>query len=180
MNSTAEILQFPAVEQREERLVADTDNGFMRLANSITDALLVSSLTERQMKVILAVMRKTYGFNKPFDRLTNTQIAAMTRIHHTHVCTTKNELLSRGFLVMSGRLIGINKVVSDWNNDISQNSKTLAKSANKTLAKSANAHSPSQLNTKDTIQKTERQDPPKTPKGETGKEFSEQVLAEAK
>lgn len=156
----------PPLEVVEHR-VADTDDGFMRVANELTDNLLMADLTARQLKVMLAIMRKTYGFNKPMDRLTNTQIAAMTGIHHTHVCVAKRQLLDRGFLIGSGQRIGINKHVSMWDmKGISQVSETLATSANKTLAKSANTHLPTQLNTKDNIQKTERQDPPKSPKGE--------------
>ena len=132
--------QLDVVEHR----VADTEDGFMRVANEITDSLLMADLTVRQMKVMLAIMRKTYGFNKPMDRLTNTQIAAMTGIHHT-------QLIERKFLIADGVKIGVNKVVSQW---ISQDSLTLAKTANKTLAKSANGYKPSQLNTKDNIQKT--------------------------
>nr|WP_249532890.1 replication protein [Escherichia coli] len=67
----------PQLEVVEHR-VADTEDGFMRVANEITDSLLMADLTVRQLKVMLAIMRKTYGFNKPMDRLTNTQIAAMT------------------------------------------------------------------------------------------------------
>lgn len=99
-----------------------------------TDSLLMADLTVRQMKVMLAIMRKTYGFNKPMDRLTNTQIAAMTGIHHTHVCAAKRQLIERKFLIADGVKIGVNKVVSQW---IRQDSLTLAKTANKTLAKSA-------------------------------------------
>lgn len=94
----------------------------------------MADLTVRQMKVMLAIMRKTYGFNKPMDRLTNTQIAAMTGIHHTHVCAAKRQLIERKFLIADGVKIGVNKVVSQW---IRQDSLTLAKTANKTLAKSA-------------------------------------------
>ncbi|MCQ0101731.1 replication protein, partial [Escherichia coli] len=112
-----------------------TEDGFMRVANEITDSLLMADLTVRQLKVMLAIMRKTYGFNKPMDRLTNTQIAAMTGIHHTHVCAAKRQLIERKFLIADGVKIGVNKVVSQW---ISQDSLTLAKTANKTLAKSAN------------------------------------------
>ena len=75
----------------------------------------------------------------------------MTGIHHTHICKAKSELLDRHILVMVGREMGVNKVVSEWENAISQNSKTLAKSANKSLARSANDMVPSQLNTKDTL-----------------------------
>ncbi|EOA6881224.1 DUF2824 family protein [Escherichia coli] len=124
----------PQLEVVEHR-VADTEDGFMRVANEITDSLLMADLTVRQMKVMLAIMRKTYGFNKPMDRLTNTQIAAMTGIHHTHVCAAKRQLIERKFLIADGVKIGVNKVVSQW---ISQDSLTLAKTANKTLAKSAN------------------------------------------
>ncbi|EHH7725776.1 hypothetical protein D9J22_21675 [Escherichia coli] len=81
----------PQLEVVEHR-VADTEDGFMRVANEITDSLLMADLTVRQLKVMLAIMRKTYGFNKPMDRLTNTQIAAMTGIHHTHVCAAKRQL----------------------------------------------------------------------------------------
>ncbi|HAJ7096479.1 TPA: hypothetical protein HNO02_22190 [Escherichia coli] len=151
----------PQLEVVEHR-VADTEDGFMRVANEITDSLLMADLTVRQLKVMLAIMRKTYGFNKPMDRLTNTQIAAMTGIHHTHVCAAKRQLIERKFLIVDGVKIGVNKVVSQW---ISQDSLTLAKTANKTLAKSANGYKPSQLNTKDNIQKTINTNTPLPPNG---------------
>lgn len=151
----------PQLEVVEHR-VADTEDGFMRVANEITDSLLMADLTVRQLKVMLAIMRKTYGFNKPMDRLTNTQIAAMTGIHHTHVCAAKRQLIERKFLIADGVKIGVNKVVSQW---ISQDSLTLAKTANKTLAKSANGYKPSQLNTKDNIQKTINTNTPLPPNG---------------
>jgi phage replication O-like protein O len=155
MSNTAEIIQFSARSGREEQRVADTDDGFMRVANELTDQLLLADLTARQLKIMLAVMRKTYGFNKSMDRITNTQIAAMTGIHHTHVCSSKRQLIERGFLVQGGSKVGINKYVSMWDmKKISQSSECLADSANKSLAETANTHSLKQLNTKDNIQKT--------------------------
>lgn len=151
----------PHLEVVEHR-VADTEDGFMRVANELTDSLLMADLTARQLKVMLAIMRKTYGFNKPMDRLTNTQIAAMTGIHHTHICAAKRQLIERKFLIADGVRIGVNKVVSEW---ISQDSLTLAKTANRTLAKSANGYKPTQLNTKDNIQKTINTNTPLPPKG---------------
>lgn len=151
----------PHLEVVEHR-VADTEDGFMRVANELTDSLLMADLTARQLKVMLAIMRKTYGFNKPMDRLTNTQIAAMTGIHHTHICAAKRQLIERKFLIADGVRIGVNKVTSEW---ISQDSLTLAKAANKTLAKSANGYKPTQLNTKDNIQKTINTNTPLPPKG---------------
>jgi len=160
----------PHLEVVEQR-VADTDDGYTRIANELLEAVMSADLTARQLKVALAIIRKTYGFGKKVDRITNTQIASMTGIHHTHVCTAKNEMIAMNIIITSGFQIGINKVVSDWKLSISQNSKTLAKSANKSLAKSANEHSPTQLNTKETIQKKERKDKNTMP---------EQVQAECK
>ncbi|EPN8209782.1 TPA: replication protein [Yersinia enterocolitica] len=144
--------------------MADTDDGYTRIANELLEAVMCADLTARQLKVALAVIRKTYGFGKKTDRITNTQIAGMTGIHHTHVCTAKNEMIAMKIIITSGNHIGINKVVSDWNFNISQVSETLAKSANNTLAKVANDHSPTQLNTKETLQK-KKETTPKSPEG---------------
>jgi phage replication O-like protein O len=143
----------------EGERVADTDDGYTRLANELLEAVMSADLTARQLKIFMAIVRKTYGFGKKLDRITNTQIAEMTGIHHTHVCTAKNEMILMNVLINRGNLIGINKVISEWNFNISQVSETLAKSANKSLAKSANGHSPSQLNTKETIQNKKENKP---------------------
>ncbi|HEI8866115.1 TPA: replication protein [Serratia odorifera] len=150
--------QKPRLEAVEQR-VADTDDGYTRIANELLEAVMSADLTARQLKVALAIIRKTYGFGKKVDRITNTQIASMTGIHHTHVCTAKNEMIAMNIVIASGSQIGINKVVSDWKFNISQDSKTLAKSANKSLANAANEHSPTQLNTKETIQKKKENTP---------------------
>ncbi|QMA41373.1 replication protein [Citrobacter freundii] len=141
-----------------ERQVADLDDGYTRIANELLEAVMAADLTARQLKVVLAVIRKTYGFGKKFDRITNTQIAMMTGIHHTHVCKAKNEMIAMNIIVTNGQAIGVNKVISEWNFEISQVSESLAKTANKTLANSANWYKPTQLNTKETIQKKEKKE----------------------
>lgn len=160
--STAKVIPFQPRQTTSEvsgARVADCEDGYTRIANELLEAVLSAELTARQLKIVMAVIRKTYGFNKKSDRITNTQIADITGIHHTHVCKAKNELLERKILITNGREIGVNKVVSEWKNEISQNSKTLAKSANKTLAKSAKQSVPSQLNTKDTLKDNKEKTP---------------------
>lgn len=157
MSNLARLADYRPSPEGMERRVADTDDGYTRIANELLEAVMSADLTARQLKIVLAVIRKTYGFGKKLDRITNTQIAAMTGIHHTHVCTAKNEMIAMNILISSGNQIGVNKVVSEWNSGISQLSETLSKSANKSLAKSANEHSPSQLNTKETITKEKKE-----------------------
>lgn len=158
MSNLARVTPIRPILAAVERQVADLDDGYTRIANELLEAVMAADLTARQLKVVLAVIRKTYGFGKKFDRITNTQIAMMTGIHHTHVCKAKNEMIAMNIIVTNGQAIGVNKVISEWNFEISQVSESLAKTANKTLANLANGYKPTQLNTKETIQKKEKKE----------------------
>lgn len=94
-------------------------------------------LTYRQYRIIDALIEKTCGWHKDFDRITNTQIAEMISLHHTHVSKEISDLVERKILIKQGNKVGINKNINEWILVFSQNSQTLAKSANKRLAKSA-------------------------------------------
>lgn len=157
MNSNVAYADFGNQRRQERSTVANLEDGYTRIANDLFEAVMCADLTARQLKVVMAIIRKTYGFGKKLDRITNTQIAEMTDIHHTHVCKAKNEMIAMNIVISSGNKIGINKDFTEWNFNISQVSKTLAKSANKTLAKTANSHKPSQLNTKETITKEKKE-----------------------
>lgn len=158
MSNLATVTPIRPILAAVERQVADLDDGYTRIANELLEAVMAADLTARQLKVVLAVIRKTYGFGKKFDRITNTQIAMMTGIHHTHVCKAKNEMIAMNIIVTNGQAIGVNKVISEWNFEISQVSESLAKTANKTLANLANGYKQTQLNTKETIQKKEKKE----------------------
>ncbi|UXA36284.1 replication protein [Proteus terrae] len=157
MNSNVAYADFGNQRRQERSTVANLEDGYTRIANDLFEAVMCADLTARQLKVVMAIIRKTYGFGKKLDRITNTQIAEMTGIHHTHVCKAKNEMIAMNIVISSGNKIGINKDFTEWNFNISQVSETLAKSANKTLAKTANSHKPSQLNTKETITKEKKE-----------------------
>ncbi|ENL8513188.1 replication protein [Providencia rettgeri] len=159
--------------QQERPKVANLEDGYTRIANDLLEAAMSSDLTARQLKVFLAIVRKTYGFSKKLDRITNTQIASMTGIHHTHVCKAKNEMIAMNIVISSGNQIGINKAFNEWKFDISQVSETLAKSANERLAKVANEDKPSQLNTKETLSKEKKEsNTPLTPQEVKGGELT--------
>ena len=162
-----------AVEQR----VADTDDGYTRLANELYEELIGANLTRNQAKVAHAVCRKTYGFNKKLDRVSDSQISELTHLPRQKVNKAKNELIAMRVLVREGSLIGPNKALSDWQiPDCHQNSDFVTKAVTKNVTKSVTGLSPKQGHTKDTIQKTINTDPPKAPKGE----FSDEVISQAK
>lgn len=98
------------VEQR----VADLDDGYVRLATMILEEMAGADFTKRQFKVILAVIRLTYGWNKARDRIANSQISEIARLPVKRVSETRVQLLKMNVLTASGQQIGLNKNVSEW------------------------------------------------------------------
>lgn len=113
--SLAEVFYLPKSEPVEqERRVADIDEGYTRFANELLEAIASADLTARQLKVMLAYVRKTYGFNKKTDRIADEQIAQLTGLSRQNVNKAKKELISMNCLFMDGNQIGVNSEVSAW------------------------------------------------------------------
>nr|WP_282564457.1 replication protein [Providencia alcalifaciens] len=102
--------------QLETKRVADTDDGYTRIANELLESLSCCNLTVRQLRVMLAIIRKTYGFGKKVDRISDSQLAEMTKLSRQNVNKAKNELLSMNYIILDGKKIGVNKEVSAWKN----------------------------------------------------------------
>ncbi|NQY33544.1 MAG: replication protein [Alteromonadaceae bacterium] len=124
MSNTAKIINFPANKQEEghEIVKADLDNGYYRVANELALALCKIKLSDRESRVLHAVMLKTYGFNKAVDWVCNEQLSELTEIKLNHISEVKNSLLKRNILLKDGRKIGVNPFISQW---LSKNEKTL-------------------------------------------------------
>ncbi|HBY9491210.1 replication protein [Klebsiella pneumoniae] len=187
--NTAEILNFPMADMGiQEQRVADTDDGYTRLANELYEELIGANLTKNQAKVAHAYCRKTYGFNKKMDRIADTQIAKMTRLPRQKVNVAKKELLSMHVLVEEGDLIGPNKNLHEWalpetkkgpqcnyggdtechhDSDSHHGGDSVPMAVTKSVTKTVTALSPEQGHTKDTIKKDKKDNinnPPKSPR----------------
>lgn len=158
MANTAEVINFPVpVVALQELRVADLDDGFTRIANELLEAVMHAGLSQHQLLVFMAVMRKTYGFNKKSDWVSNEQISELTGILPHKCSAAKSALVKRGILTQTGRVIGINKTVSEWSSlPVKGTEKkpylkkvTLPESGKKSLPESGNAYYPNQVNTKD-------------------------------
>lgn len=95
---------------------ADLDDGYLRLSNTLVDALCRVSLSGRQFRVMLAIIKKTYGFNKKIDWIVADQIRELMNYDsaYTHICADIRELKKRKLIVEDGRKIGPNPIVSEW------------------------------------------------------------------
>ncbi|EGG8878348.1 replication protein [Salmonella enterica] len=154
MANTAKVINFPVpdVAPKEPR-VADLDDGYTRLANELLDAVMCSGLPETELCILMAVWRKTYGYNKKMDWISNEQLEEMIQKHHTHCSTAKNSLIRKKVLIQEGRRVGMNIHISEWQTKNNGFCKTLAKPAKKTLAEVANAPKQKLLTTKDKLTK---------------------------
>ncbi|ECA1048320.1 replication protein [Salmonella enterica subsp. enterica serovar Typhimurium] len=158
------LADYRPLEPVVERNVADLDDGYARLSNMLLEAYSGADLTKRHFKVLLAILRKTYGWNKPMDRITDSQLSEITKLPVKRCNEAKLELVRMNIIKQQGGMFGPNKNISEWR--IPQNEGTSLKTGDKTSLKTGDKTSlnlrecyPSkQGDTKDTIQKKEIQD----------------------
>lgn len=119
MSNTAEIYKFPAPKlAQQENHVADLENGYLRLANQIQDALCIVELSGREFRVLNAIVRLTYGWSKKSDRIANSLIADKTTLKVKHVSEAVLSLAYRNIIILrrigQTRYIGINTSLDKW------------------------------------------------------------------
>lgn len=119
MSNTAEIYKFPApAPAQQESRMADLENGYLRLANQIQDALCIVELSGREFRVLNAIVRLTYGWSKKSDRITNSLIADKTTLKVKHVSEAVLSLAYRNIITLrrigQTRYIGINTILDKW------------------------------------------------------------------
>ncbi|WP_260282494.1 replication protein [Proteus terrae] len=147
----------PQVINLEER-VARVEDGYTKLANELYEELIGANLTRNQAKVAHAICRKTYGFNKKTDRISDSQLAELTRLPRQKVNKAKNELIAMKVIVKVGMAIGPNKNLTEWDiPDCHQNGVIITKTVTKSVTKSVTALSPKQGHTKETITKEKKE-----------------------
>jgi phage replication O-like protein O len=89
-------------------------NGYLKIANEIAEALMKTKLSANQSRIIWAIFRKTYGWNKEEDWISISQFEDMTSIRTQHVSRTLKELREKKIITKAGRKITFNKNYSQW------------------------------------------------------------------
>ena len=97
----------------------DLKNGsFLQVEKSLDRAINSYPFSLRQVKVLRAVMDKTYGWGKIKDDIAISQISEMTGIQENHCSSNVKKMVLMGIITReSGKYaakIGINKFFRDW------------------------------------------------------------------
>lgn len=100
------------------------ENGYTPIANELLEAIMFYSFSKRQLQVILAIARMTYGYSKKKDALSGWQISKLTKIDRSDISKTIDELVKLNVVIKheNGRLshgilvneISINKYYETW------------------------------------------------------------------
>ncbi len=74
------------------------EKGYLKIANELAEALARNQFTGHENRVIWAVMRKTYGYNKKQDQISYGQLAAATGLSRKRVFEAVASLKRKGVL----------------------------------------------------------------------------------
>jgi len=160
MSNLATVTQLRPSQRPVERRVAELEDGYTRLANALYDELIGADLTKNQSKVAHAICRKTYGFGKKLDRISDSQLSQLTRLPRQKVNKAKNELIAMKVIVREGHQIGPNKNIADWQIEgCHYSGDNVTKLMTESVTKTVTGMSPKQSHTKETIQKKKENTP---------------------
>jgi phage replication O-like protein O len=118
MANTAEVINFPVPEKvQQESRMADLDNGYLRLANQIQDALCDGAFGARIPRAECNCSPDVWLVEKE-DRIANSLIADKTRLAVKHASEAVLSLAYRNIIkvrrIGQTRYIGINTCLDAW------------------------------------------------------------------
>lgn len=85
------------------------ENGYTRIANEILEALAKINLSPYETRIIFIIWRKTYGYQKPEDWISWSQLKELTGISPPHISRTLRRLFERKIVTKNGNKLGFNK-----------------------------------------------------------------------
>lgn len=132
-------------------IMSENKRGFLQVNNQIVDYWM-AELTNAEFKTLLAIVRKTKGWNKPYDRISQSQIAELTGLTTRSVRTAITALEERKLIIVTGddhkmRLFSINyKTVNNVKTDVTDMEKAIEEVKNQAevISKDAEVISPQQ------------------------------------
>lgn len=90
------------------------ENGFTPIANELLEAFVIHKFTEYQRVIILFIFRKTYGWSKKEDWISNSQFVEGTGISKGNISRTLKELKLLKVVICRDNKLSINKDWEKW------------------------------------------------------------------
>lgn len=138
------------------------ENGHTKIANELLEAIVKMPMSDYEHRIFWLIIRKTYGFKKKQDWISQKQIAEITGIRKSHVSRTIKNLIRKNMVVNTRvgnkKILGIQKDYERW--EVTNSGKLPIQVTTKKLpiqvtgvTNSGNSELPLQAPTKETITK---------------------------
>ena len=135
------------------------ENGYTKISNEILDALIKIKINSDALKIILFVIRKTYGYHKKQDKISLSQFVLATQLKKSVVCRGLNRLNNMNIIIRIANgecnIYQFNKDFDTWKPlakllTLAKQQTTVSQIANSPLAKQRHTK---EIDTKDNITK---------------------------
>ncbi len=91
-----------------------TEHGYIQIANEIVDQLCRYRISGEEWLVLWVIIRKTYGWNKPNDKISLSQFADMTNLKRPIAARAIKKLILRGVIKKDTTYITTYSFVKDY------------------------------------------------------------------
>lgn len=89
-------------------------NGFTKIANELLEQLCNPGINGSEYRVLILVIRKTYGFQKKQDRISLSQFELFTGMKRAQAVETIKSLLEKKILIKQDGKFAFNKNYEEW------------------------------------------------------------------
>jgi len=90
------------------------ENDYTMIANEILEGLAKTHIRPDDWCVLIFIIRKTYGYHKKVDYISNWQIAGATSLHKSTVSHSLKRLEQAGLITCREKLIGLQTDSTQW------------------------------------------------------------------
>ena len=90
------------------------ENGYTPIANEIFEAFYRCKMNEYERVIVCTIWRKTYGWSKKEDWVSNSQFSKETGILPSHITRTIKQLIKKCVVNKNGKKLSINKHYHEW------------------------------------------------------------------
>lgn len=90
------------------------ENGHVRIATEVIEQLAKINLPAYEWRVLLCVLRKTWGWRKKTDFIPLSNISQITGLPRSHACRARRSLIEKNILTEQNGRYGFNKDYDTW------------------------------------------------------------------
>ena len=90
------------------------ENGYTKIANEILEHLIWPGINGGELKLVLFVIRKTFGYRKKHDKIALSQFQKSLLCKRANVCRTIRSLVAKRLLLKDNRGFKFNKNWEEW------------------------------------------------------------------